>query len=285
MAEMLGVPSLSIGDEIMNYVCDTTRGKINLHDHISKAQRDSRDGEGVFTLFLTFPPVPDPVTISDLAWLGKETSRDELAVRGINVVGIICCTTFDFKAFITEIPQIIEDETWDLTDIPFVVDEDGTLHRLFGQVRAGKEDAISGRVECSLTLLVNPEREVAFTAMYPWSTGRNWPEFLRTFDSMRITRLYPDLGTWANWQPGGQDGMLIRPSFQQNGLILSDEECEKRFPKGHFECLYPWFRITPIPDLPYENAAMAASSDASDEEEAAGDGRAARPGTAGVLGA
>lgn len=47
----------------------------------------------------------------------------------------------------------------------------------------------------------------------------------------------------------------------EDGSILSDEECDKQFPKGKFECLFPWFRITPVPDLPNENAQLAEMED------------------------
>ena len=66
---------------------------------------------------------------------------------------------------------------------------------------------------------------------------------------VRFTYAHPRLGTWANWQPGGAEGMLIMPS-RDDGSLLSDEEATDLFPKGMFECLFPWFRITPVPDMP-----------------------------------
>lgn len=140
---------------------------------------------------------------------------------------------------------------------------------------------MAGRVEASLALLVNPEKEVSLTVTHPHSTGRNFKELFRAFDSMRITYHFPALGTWANWQPGGQEGTLIQPRFLEDGRILSDEECDEMFPKGFFECLYPWFRITPIPDLPFD--APAASSGGQDDGEEGGQEEAAsssRPATA-----
>ena len=138
---------------------------------------------------------------------------------------------------------------------------------------------MAGRVEASLALLVNPEKEVSLTITHPHSTGRNFNELLRAYDSMRITYHVPALATWANWQPGGQEGTLIQPRFLEDGRILSDEECDEMFPKGFFECLYPWFRITPIPDLPFDTPTASSGGEddgnGDDQEEAA-----SRPGTA-----
>ena len=81
---------------------------------------------------------------------------------------------------------------------------------------------------------------------------------------------------WANWEAGADD-TLILPRFE-DGEVMSEVECEEAFPKGHFEvslfspnnpvialrpftqapppaaqALYPYFRITPIPDTPGVN--------------------------------
>lgn len=280
----LGVPHLSIGDEIPNYVCETTVGQITLHDWIVGSQ-GLKVGEERYTLILTFPPVPDPVTASDLAWLGSKKARDDIAFRRMNVLGIVCCTMFEFKGFLQNVPELIEDETWDLTGVPFMADEDGELHRCLGQVRPGKDDAVRGRVEASITLLVNPEKEVSLVSTYPFGCGRNFPEIIRAFDSMRITHHFADLATWANWQPGGQEGALIQPRFLEDGRILSNEECEEKFPKGYFECLHAWFRITPIPDLPFDGL-PSNNQDEGDEDKFGGmdvAGILSRPGTANGL--
>jgi hypothetical protein len=91
--------------------------------------------------------------------------------------------------------------------------------------------------------------QVLSRSEYPSTSGRNFCEMLRSLDSMRISQLFPRLGTWANWQAGGQEGMLVLPSLE-DGSVMTDEECDRLFPKGKFECLFPWFRITPVPDLP-----------------------------------
>ena len=143
-ADQLSVPQLSIGDEVPNYVGETTcRGEITLHDWIEDSQGEKDKGESVFTLLLTFPPIPDPVTLSEIAWLGKQETRDDLAHRRINVLGIVCCTMFEFKAFLRDVPELIEDETWSVSDTPFLADEDGELHRLLGQVRDTSIERVS----------------------------------------------------------------------------------------------------------------------------------------------
>lgn len=54
----------------------------------------------------------------------------------------------------------------------------------------------------------------------------------------------------------------------ENGSLLTDEEISLAFPKGQFQCLYPWFKITPVPDLPGED---------EEEDEASAEGRPETP--------
>jgi hypothetical protein len=88
-------------------------------------------------------------------------------------------------------------------------------------------------------------------------------EILRTFDSFKITYLFPRLGTWANWEPGGQEGCVIMPSLE-DGSVMPEEECLRLYPKGKFECLFEWFRITPVPDMPGEGDGMDGDADEGD---------------------
>jgi len=50
--------------------------------------------------------------------------------------------------------------------------------------------------------------QVAYRAEYPVTSGRNFPEMLRLSVSVRLGYHFPRLGTWANWQPGGQEGCV-----------------------------------------------------------------------------
>ena len=41
---------------------------------------------------------------------------------------------------------------------------------------------------------------------------------------------------------------------RDDGSLLAEAEILALYPKGMFECLFPWFRITPVPDMPGDDA-------------------------------
>ena len=152
----------------------------------------------------------------------------------------------------------VAEETVDISRIPIISDEDGFIHRQFGLVRPGTKNAVKNLIQATIALVVSPDLTIQFVSQYPFAVGQNYPEMMRSLDSMTIHHFHPRIGTWANWQPGGED-CLILPD--ETGQVLSKDECNELFPKGNFACLHDWFRITPVPDTPGVNM------DVEEEEE------------------
>jgi alkyl hydroperoxide reductase subunit AhpC len=253
--ESLGVPTLGIGDQIPPSCTDSTLGKIDIHDWIMDSQTYN-PGEEIFCILLTFPSVRNPVVASEIAFLGRFEVQKELIARKIKVLIVVTSGLFEVNNFLRELPHLMDVSDWNLGPIPVLADETGDMQRELGCTRPGVADGVRGRVPSNLTLIVSPRLEVVYRSEYPVTTGRNYNEIFRVIDSLKITFVFPRLGTWANWQAGGQEGMLVMPSLE-DGSVLTDEECDKMFVKGKFECLFPWFRITPVPDLPGETSAAS----------------------------
>mmetsp|Transcript_21165 Transcript_21165/g.25021 ORF Transcript_21165/g.25021 Transcript_21165/m.25021 type:complete len:260 (+) Transcript_21165:53-832(+) len=257
--ESLGVPTIGIGDQVPPSSTDSTLGKIDVHDWIMDSQTYN-PGEEIFCVLLTYPSVRNPVVASELAYLGKFETQKELTSRNIKVLIVVTSGLFEVNNFLMELPNLLDVSDWNLGNIPVLADETGDMQRELGCIRPGVSDGVRGRIPSNLTLIISPRLEVVYRSDYPVTAGRNFQEIFRVIDSLKVTFVFPRLGTWANWQPGGQEGMLVMPSLE-DGSVLTDEECDKMFPKGKFECLFPWFRITPVPDMPNENAAIEAESE------------------------
>ena len=251
MSLNLGVPMVGIGDELPNFVGETPSGMMDVHEWITEGQT-YKEGEEIFCIVFTFPSLENPVVVSEFEWLGKPETLKEFETRKLRVLAVVTATLYQVQHFLKEVPDLIETEEWSLDGMSILADESGEYQRMLGGVRPGAADAVKGRVPSSTTLVISPRIEVVYRTDYPITTGRNFFELLRVFDSLQISHHFPRLGTWANWQPGGQEGCLIMPS-PEDGSLLNDEECAEMFPKGKFECLFPWFRITPVPDIPGQN--------------------------------
>ena len=71
---------------------------------------------------------------------------------------------------------------------------------------------------------------------YPMTTGRNFDEVLRVFDSLHLTANYK-VATPVNWKPG--EKVIIAGS-------VSEDEAKATYPDG-WETPKPYIRIVPQP--------------------------------------
>jgi thioredoxin-dependent peroxiredoxin len=72
--------------------------------------------------------------------------------------------------------------------------------------------------------------------VYPMTTGRNFAEVLRVFDSLQLTANHK-VATPADWEPG--EDVIIAGS-------VSDDEAEELF--GSWDAQRPYIRIVPQPN-------------------------------------
>jgi alkyl hydroperoxide reductase subunit AhpC len=86
--------------------------------------------------------------------------------------------------------------------------------------------------------IIDPQKKIRASIVYPPSVGRNFNEVLRLLDSLQLTDAYK-VATPVNWTNG--DDVIIAPSLQDPAEIA------RLFPKG-YRALKPYLRVTPQPD-------------------------------------
>ena len=89
----------------------------------------------------------------------------------------------------------------------------------------------------SLVLILDIDRRIRYIQQYPYSTGRNFYEVLRTIDTLQLS-LFHQVVTPANWMQGQE--VFVHPG-------LSSAAAFPMFPRG-FNELRPWYRPTAQPD-------------------------------------
>lgn len=70
--------------------------------------------------------------------------------------------------------------------------------------------------------LVGRDKKIKLSLTYPMSTGRNFDEVLRVFDSCQLTTNHQD-ATPVNWKSG--EDVIIVPA-------VSDEAAKEKYPNG-----------------------------------------------------
>lgn len=210
--------ALLLGDTAPDFEADTTEGRINFHEW---AGND-------WVVFFSHPADFTPVCTTELGYTAN--LKDKLAARGAKAIVVSVDSLDDHKAWIKDI-----EETQNASvDFPLIADPDKKVATLYNMIHPNANAKVTVRA----VYVIDPDKKIRASIVYPPSAGRNFDEILRVIDSMQLTDNYK-VATPVNWQDG--EDVIIVPS------ITDPEEIKKLFPKGHTE-IKPYLRVTPQPN-------------------------------------
>ncbi len=209
--------SLLLGDTAPDFEAETTEGKINFHDWIGDD----------WVVFFSHPADFTPVCTTELGYTAK--LKDEFAKRGAKAIVISADSLEDHKAWVSD----IEETQGSPVQFPMIADPDKKVATLYNMIHP-KADA---KVTVRAVYVIDPNKKIRASIVYPPSAGRNFDEVLRLIDSLQLTDNYK-VATPVNWQQG--EDVIIVPS-------VSNEDADKMFPKG-YKTVKPYLRITPQPN-------------------------------------
>ncbi|XP_014274634.3 peroxiredoxin-6 isoform X2 [Halyomorpha halys] len=161
-----------------------------------------------------------PVCTTELGRIAVH--KNEFCKRNVKIVALSCDKiqahtdwVNDIKSYCQDIPgdfpyPIISDETREIAVKLDMLDE---------RDRDNEDTAMTVRA----LYIIDPEKRLRLSMVYPTSTGRNVDEILRVIDSLQLTDRLKVIATPANWVPG--DKVMILPT-------VKDEDLPKLFPKG-----------------------------------------------------
>jgi len=209
--------SLLLGDTAPDFTADTTEGTINFHEWIGND----------WVVFFSHPADFTPVCTTELGYTAK--LKDKLAARGAKAIVISVDSVEDHKKWISDI-----EETQNCSvDFPIIADPDQTVAKLYSMIHPNADPKVTVRA----VYVIDPNKKIRASIIYPPSAGRNFDEILRLIDSLQLTDGYK-VATPVNWNDG--EDVIIVPS-------VSDADADKLFPKG-YERIKPYLRVTPQPN-------------------------------------
>lgn len=210
--------SLLIGDVAPDFEADTTQGRIKFHEWISND----------WVVFFSHPADFTPVCTTELGYTAK--LKDDFAKRGAKAIVISVDTVEEHNAWIKD----IEETQGVSVDFPIIADPAKKVATLYNMIHPNADAKVTVRA----VYIVDPNKKIRASIIYPPSTGRNFDEVVRLLDSLQLTDNHK-VATPVNWQDG--DDVIIVPSLQD------PEEIKRLFPKGHDE-VKPYLRFTPQPN-------------------------------------
>ena len=210
--------SLLLGDTAPDFEADTTEGGIHFHDWIGDQ----------WTVFFSHPADFTPVCTTELGYTAK--LKDELTKRNAKAIAISVDSVEDHKRWGAD----IEETQNTVLNFPIIADPDRKVATLYNMIHPNADPKLTVRA----VYVIDPNKKIRASIIYPPSAGRNFDEILRLIDSLQLTDSYK-IATPVNWRDG--DDVIIVPS------VTDPEEIKRLFPKGHTE-VKPYLRITPQPN-------------------------------------
>lgn len=210
--------ALQLGDEVPNFVAQSTVGRFVYHDMI----------DGMWSVLISVAGVYDAVATTELGYISK--LHDEFAARNTRLMVIVPQAPSEtVRQWITEVEHVENCRV----NVPVIVDADCEVAKLLGLVHI-----TTGRT-ANLVLVADIDRRIRLSLVSNTYTGRNMYEMLRAIDTIQLS-FFHQVATPANWSYG--DDVLVHRN-------LSSVSARAIFPKGVVESR-PWFRTTPQPDNP-----------------------------------
>ncbi len=208
--------ALRLGDEVPDFMADTTQGQINFWEWLG----------GDWGILFSHPADFTPVCTTELGEVAR--LQPEFQKRHTKVIGLSVDPVDSHNQWVGDIAET----QGHALNYPLIGDPDRRIANLYGMIHPNASDTFTVRS----VFVIGPDKKLKLELTYPASVGRNFAEILRVLDSLQLGAAHP-IATPVNWQPG--DDVIV-------GLSVSNEEAEKRFPKG-VRIIKPYLRTTPQP--------------------------------------
>jgi len=209
--------AIPLGDKAPDFTAETTQGTLRLHEYLGEH----------WGLLFSHPADFTPVCTTELGAFARR--QDEFERRGVKLIGL---SVDSLDSHVRWSDDIAETQGA-APRYPIVADPDREVADLYDMIPPSS----TGNLTVRTVFVIGPDKQVKLHLTYPASTGRSVDEILRVIDSLQLTADYT-VSTPVEWKDG--DDVII-------GGSISDEEAEKRFPKG-FTTIKPYLRTTPQPN-------------------------------------
>lgn len=210
--------TLLLGDTAPNFKANTTQGEIEFHEWA---------GDDWIILF-SHPADYTPVCTTELGYTAK--LKDKFAARGAKAIAISVDSIEDHIGWSRD----IEETQGTAVNFPMIADPEGKVARLYAMIHPSSNAKLTVRA----VYVIDPDKKIRASIIYPPSTGRNFDEIVRLLDSLQLASSHK-VATPVNWSDG--DDVIVLPS------VTDPAEIARLFPKGVTE-VKPYLRITPQPN-------------------------------------
>ncbi|XP_072130384.1 peroxiredoxin-6 [Mobula birostris] len=220
---------INLGDTFPNFEANTTEGTIKFHDWLG-------DSWGIL---FSHPADYTPVCTTELGLMAKMIP--EFEKRNVKVIALSIDSVQDHLGWSQDINAYIGSKPVEKLPFPIIADEKRELAVQLGMLDPAEKSKDGLPLTARAVFVIDPDKKMKLSILYPATTGRNFDEILRVIDSLQLTAC-KKVATPVNWKLGGE--CMILPS-------ISSEEAAQLFPKKYRTEKLPsakeYMRFTPQP--------------------------------------
>ncbi|KAF2687615.1 mitochondrial peroxiredoxin-like protein Prx1 [Lentithecium fluviatile CBS 122367] len=215
-------PRLRLGSVAPNFTAKTTHGDIEFHKFI----------EGSWAILFSHPADFTPVCTTELGAFAK--LKDEFEARGVKMIGLSANDLGSHDQWVADINEVSNTTV----QFPIIADADRNVAFLYDMISQDDLDNMASKGGIAFTIravfIIDPQKKIRLTMLYPASTGRNTAEVLRVIDSLQ-TGDRKGVATPIDWIKG--EDVIVPPS-------VSTEDARKKF--GEVRVVKPYLRYTNV---------------------------------------
>ncbi|XP_055626670.1 peroxiredoxin-6 [Toxorhynchites rutilus septentrionalis] len=198
---------LNLGDQFPNFIADTTDGKIDFHEWAGDS----------WAILFSHPADFTPVCTTELSAVARLIP--EFTKRNVKPIALSCDSVDSHNGWIDDIKAYGK-----LSEFGYPIIDDAKRELAVKLNMLDKDEIGAGGLPltCRAVFVIDPNRKLRLSILYPATTGRNFAEILRTIDAMQLTDK-KRVATPADWVQGQE--CMVQPS-------VKEEELAELFPDG-----------------------------------------------------
>ncbi|KAJ8965300.1 hypothetical protein NQ314_004229 [Rhamnusium bicolor] len=198
---------VNLGETFPNFLAKTTVGDIMFHEWL-------KDSWGIL---FSHPADFTPVCTTELARVVQ--LQPEFVKRNVKVIALSCDSVESHQKWCNDI-KVYAGCSGDVFPYPIIADENRELATELQMIDPDEKDAQGIPLTARAVFIVDPNKKMRLSILYPATTGRNFDEIVRVVDSLQLCDKHK-VATPVDWKPG-QD-VMVQPS-------VPDTEVKKLFP-------------------------------------------------------
>ncbi|XP_008547829.1 peroxiredoxin-6 [Microplitis demolitor] len=217
-----------LGETFPNFTASTTEGAIQFHEWLG-------DSWGVL---FSHPNDFTPVCTTELARVVQ--LMPEFKRLGVKVIAMSCNSIESHINWIEDIKSYAEVPV-ERFPYPIIEDESRTLSTSLGMLDPNELDSNGIPLSARAVFIVDPNKKMRLSILYPATTGRNFDEILRVIESLQLTDKYM-VATPVDWKKG--EDVMVQPSVPHGKAeeLYGDKLKVLNLPSSK-----PYLRIVPQP--------------------------------------